>query len=73
MSVDVICGNSGDWEYARDAYRWAMWIERNITDTKFEIRCHGDADKCTIYFEDDGFDIIFKLKAPRYISFGDVT
>jgi hypothetical protein len=70
MSVTIICGNGGDYEYVRDAFYWEMWIKKNMGPISFRITPHKEADKGIVTFEDDSFDIIFRLKVPpTYIDY----
>lgn len=72
MSVTLICGNGGDYEYQRDAYYWDQWVRKNMGPITFRIIPHKDADKGILTFEDESLDIIFKLKAPQWISHKDI-
>jgi len=72
--LTVICGNGGDYEWERDKFLWRTWIEQNVTLTGFDIGTDMlcAADQASIIFDDPAFEIIFKLKAPMWISFRDV-
>lgn len=69
MSVTIICGNGGDYEYARDAYLWELWIKKHMGSISFRITPHNEADKGIVTFEDDLLDIVFRLKKPQYIDY----
>lgn len=72
MSVKVVCGNGGDYEYYRDHYYWTLWIKENIINDAFIIKAAVEADQAIIYFDDNQLDLIFALKAPQYITFNDI-
>lgn len=74
MAIYVTCGNGGDWEWCRDKFLWETWIEQNMGKNIFSM---GNDELCTadqicIVFEDPGYEVIFKLKAPHWISPEDI-
>ena len=72
--LTVMCGNGGDYEWERDKFFWKTWIQQNMTITGFDIGMHDTcaADQVCIIFDDPEFEIIFKLKAPQWISLRDI-
>lgn len=72
--LTVICGDGGDWEWMRDKYLWTIWIKQNVTldgfDMVSDMLCR--ADEARVIFNDPLYEIIFKLKAPQWISYEDV-
>ncbi len=72
MSVKVVCGNGGDYEYYQDHYYWTMWIKNNIVADKFDIKPGKEADQAIVYFDDNQLDLIFALKAPQYITYNEI-
>jgi len=71
MSVIVNCGNGGDWEWYNEKSMWEIWIEYNMPDTVFWTGYPdaNSADKLCITFQFPEDDIIFRLKAPTYITY----
>lgn len=58
-----------DFAFERDRELWRLWIKQNVTTTPYFVDAHNtDAYKAVITFADDHWDIIFRLKAPEYIS-----
>lgn len=71
MSVIVKCGNGGDWEWHNERSMWEIWIEYNMPDVVFwtGVNDATAADELCIKFQFPEDDIIFKLKAPIYITY----
>ena len=72
MSITIVCGNGGDFEYVRDVHYWQLWIKKHMGTISFQILPHKEADKGILIFEDNLFDTIFRLKAPQYINYRDI-
>ena len=64
----------GDYESMRDKYFWTIWIKYNITTTDYWLHfSRTAADEILLKFSDPGYEIIFKLKAPQYITYEHVA
>lgn len=70
----VECGNGGDWEFERDRFLWELWIKQNMRLIDFSVVCteRCDAFHAEIIFGNVDDEIVFKLKAPSYITYKDV-
>lgn len=69
MALKIYCP-PGDYEAMRDRHFWSLWIKHNITPTGYWLHFSmKNAEELLLIFRDPAHEIIFKLKAPQYITF----
>lgn len=70
----ILYCHPGDYEAMRDRYFWTIWIKHNVTATDYWLHFDKlDAEQILLEFKDPAYEIIFKLKAPHYITYDNVA